>query len=44
VAAIILWNTKYLERALAALSSQQNLVHHVTPLGWEHIRTLLAPS
>jgi hypothetical protein len=37
VAAIILWNTKYLERALAALPSQQNLVQHVTPLGWEHI-------
>jgi TnpA family transposase len=37
VAAIILWNTKYLERALAALPVQQNLVQHVTPLGWEHI-------
>ena len=37
VAAIILWNTKYLERALAALSPQQHLITHVTPLGWEHI-------
>jgi hypothetical protein len=37
VAAIILWNTKYLERALAILPSQQHLVQHVTPLGCEHI-------
>jgi TnpA family transposase len=37
VAAIILWNTKYLERALAALPTQQQLIPHVTPLGWEHI-------
>jgi hypothetical protein len=37
LAAIILWNTKYLERALATLPSQQHLVQHVTPLGWEHI-------
>ena len=37
VAAIILWNTKYLERALAAIPPQQHLIPHVTPLGWEHI-------
>ena len=37
VAAVILWNTKYLEHALAALSPRQHLVPHVTPLGWEHI-------
>ena len=37
VAAIILWNTKYLEHALAALPPQQQLISHVTPLGWEHI-------
>ena len=37
VAAIILWNTKYLERALATLPAQQKLISHVTPLGCEHI-------
>jgi len=37
VAAVILWNTKYLEPALAALPPRQHLVPHVTPLGWEHI-------
>jgi Tn3 transposase DDE domain len=37
VAAIILWNTRYLERALAALGAQPHMIPHVTPLGWEHI-------
>jgi TnpA family transposase len=37
VAAVILWNTKYLERALAALQPQLQVIPHVTPLGWEHI-------
>jgi TnpA family transposase len=42
VAAIILWNTVYLERAIRCLkehglSSDENLLQHLSPLGWEHI-------
>lgn len=42
VAAIILWNTVYLERAFAELRRQgryvrPDLAKHVAPLGWEHI-------
>lgn len=42
VAAIILWNTAYLERAIAALKKQGNpvredLIPHISPLAWEHI-------
>ena len=42
VAAIILWNTVYLERAFAELRRQgrdvrPELAKHVAPLGWEHI-------
>jgi hypothetical protein len=37
VAAVILWNTKYLERALATLQAQLQIIPRVTPLGWEHI-------
>jgi len=42
VAAITLWNTVYLERALEALRERgdpipDELVRHVSPLGWEHI-------
>lgn len=41
VAAITLWNTVYLERAIAALRQQReiddNLIQHVAPLGWNHI-------
>lgn len=42
VAAIILWNTVYLERAIAALKKQGNpvredLIPHISPLAWEHI-------
>lgn len=42
VAAIILWNTRYLQDAVAALkrkgrSTGDDLVRHVAPLGWEHI-------
>ena len=39
VAAIILWNTKYLEPALATLAPQPQLIPHVTPLGWEQYRS-----
>jgi hypothetical protein len=41
VAAITLWNTVYLERAITSLRKQQlldaALLPHVSPLGWEHI-------
>src|SRR5208337_4190829 len=42
VAAVILWNTVYLGRAVAELRSQgeavpDELLAHIAPLGWEHI-------
>jgi hypothetical protein len=42
VAAIVAWNTVYLERAVASLSGQKTeirpeLLAHISPLGWEHI-------
>ena len=42
VAAIILWNTVYLERTIQALREtgqdiDEKLLHHLSPLGWEHI-------
>jgi TnpA family transposase len=42
VAAIILWNTRYLQATLDALAASgtatpSELVHHIAPLGWEHI-------
>ena len=42
VAAIILWNTRYLELAYAELARRgmaitPDLMKHVAPLGWEHI-------
>lgn len=41
VTAIILWNTRYLERAIAALRTVENvpdhLLAHLSPLGWEHV-------
>jgi TnpA family transposase len=42
VASIVLWNTVYLERAIQALRSRgrsidDNLLQHLSPLGWEHI-------
>ncbi|MFM0609730.1 Tn3 family transposase [Paraburkholderia sediminicola] len=41
VAAITLWNTVYLERAIAALREHENieesLLPHVAPIGWNHI-------
>ena len=42
VAAIILWNTRYLEAAYGELRDQgraidDTLLRHVAPLGWEHI-------
>jgi hypothetical protein len=42
VAAIILWNTVYIEQAVKALRRQGHripdaLLPHIAPLGWEHI-------
>lgn len=41
VTAIILWNTRYLERAVAALRRVEDvpnhLLAHLSPLGWEHV-------
>ena len=42
IAAIILWNTRYLEQAFVELERQSvnvapTIVTHVAPLGWEHI-------
>jgi TnpA family transposase len=41
VTAIILWNTRYLERAVAALRQvedvPQHLLAYLSPLGWEHV-------
>ena len=41
VTAIILWNTRYLERAAATLRQTEHvpdsLLAHLSPLGWEHV-------
>ena len=41
VTAIILWNTRYLERAVAILRNVEDvpdqLLAHLSPLGWEHV-------
>ena len=37
VAAIILWNTRYLEMALADIGTADEIARHIAPLGWEHI-------
>lgn len=42
IAAIVLWNTVYLGRAVDALKARgqvidENLLQHLSPLGWEHI-------
>jgi len=41
VTAIILWNTRYLNRAIAALREAEevpdHLLAHLSPLGWEHV-------
>jgi hypothetical protein len=42
VAAIVLWNTVYLERAVKASRERgqvisDDLLAHLSPLGWEHI-------
>ena len=41
VTAIILWNTRYLERSVTALRQTEDvpdhLLAHLSPLGWEHV-------
>ncbi|OAH37554.1 hypothetical protein AX777_25740 [Sphingobium yanoikuyae] len=37
VAAIILWNTRYLEMALVDIGAPDEIARHIAPLGWEHI-------
>jgi hypothetical protein len=42
VAAIVLWNTVYLEKAVRSLkqhgrSVDDSLLQHLSPVGWEHI-------
>jgi len=41
VAVIILWNTRHLGRAVAALREVEDvpghLLAHLSPLGWEHV-------
>ena len=41
VAAIVVWNTAYLERSVQALRENQDvddsLLQYLSPLGWEHI-------
>lgn len=41
VTAIILWNTRYLARAIATLRKTEDvpadLLAHLSPLGWEHM-------
>ena len=44
VAAITLWNTAYLDRALRTLEERgmplpTRYLPHISPLGWEHIAT-----
>ena len=34
VAAVILWNTRYLALAAADLGVDPDIMHHVEPLGW----------
>jgi len=42
--AISVWNTVYLQKAIDYLKSEndfdENLLKHISPLGWEHINFL----
>ena len=45
VSAIVLWNTRYLEKAVAELRAQGEIfddamLAHLSPLGWEHINLM----
>jgi hypothetical protein len=37
VAAVILWNTRYLQSVITTLGISDDLARHIAPLGWEHI-------
>src|SRR3546814_18449953 len=37
VAALILWNTRYLEMALADIGTPAEIARNVAPLGWAHL-------
>ena len=41
MSAIILWNTRYLERAVAIMRQTEDvpdhMLAHLSPLGWEHV-------
>ena len=37
VAAVIMWNTRYLQLAAADLGIGPETMRHVAPLGWEHL-------
>ena len=37
VAAVIMWNTQYLQLAAAELGVGPEMMGHVAPLGWEHL-------
>jgi TnpA family transposase len=37
VAAVIMWNTRYLQLAAAGLGIGPETMRHVAPLGWEHL-------
>ena len=44
-AAIVLWNTTYIERAIHSLKARDQkvkdeLLQHLSPLGWEHINLI----
>ncbi len=44
VTAVILWNTRYLNRAIARLRAVEpvpdELLAHLSPLGWEHVNPI----
>ena len=37
VAAVILWNTRYLQLAAADLGVGRETIRHIAPLEWEHL-------
>lgn len=48
-AAIVLWNTVYLERAIQAIKDRgetvdEKLLQHLSPLGWGTLRPVVQPA
>ncbi len=37
MAAVILWNTRYLSLAASDLGVDPDVMRHIAPLGWEHL-------